>query len=62
MANLRTNNISGEQGQNAYRGSVQFNDADYLQISDSADIELGSNDYTVEFWAILSKVTSSTDY
>ena len=62
MANLRTNNLSGEQGQNAYRGSVQFNDADYLQIADSADIEIGSNDYTVEFWAIFTKVTSSTDY
>ncbi len=62
MANLRTNNLSGEQGQNAYRGSVQFNDADYLQIADSADIEFGSNDYTVEFWAIFSKKTSSTDY
>ena len=24
MANLRTNNLSGEQGQNAYRGSVVF--------------------------------------
>ena len=24
MANLRTNNLSGEQGQNAYRGSVYF--------------------------------------
>jgi len=62
MANLRTNNLSGEQGQNAYRGSVQFNDADYLQIADSADIEIGSNDYTVEFWAIFSKKTSSTQY
>ena len=62
MANLRTNNLSGEQGQNAYRGSVQFNDADYLQIADSADIEIGSNDYTVEFWAIFTKKTSSTDY
>ena len=62
MANLRTNNLSGEQGQNAYRGSVQFNDADYLQIADSADIEIGSNDYTVEFWAIFTKKTSSADY
>ena len=62
MANLRTNNLSGEQGQNAYRGSVPFNDDDYLQIADSADIEIGSNDYTVEFWAIFSKKTSSTDY
>ena len=62
MANLRTNNLSGEQGQNAYRGSVQFDDADYLQIADSADIEFGSNDYTVEFWAIFTKKTSSTDY
>ena len=62
MANLRTNNLSGEQGQNAYRGSVQFNDDDYLQIADSADIEFGSGDYTVEFWAIFTKKTSSTDY
>ena len=62
MANLRTNNLSGEQGQNAYRGSVQFNDADYLQIADSADIEFGSGDYTVEFWAIFTKVSSSTAY
>ena len=62
MANLRTNNLCGEGGRNAYRGSVQFNDDDYLQIADSADIEIGSNDYTVEFWAIFSKKTSSTDY
>ena len=62
MANLRTNNLCGEGGRNAYRGSVQFNDDDYLQIADSADIEIGSNDYTVEFWAIFSKKTSSTEY
>ena len=62
MANLRTDNLCGEGGRNAYRGSVQFNDADYLQIADSADIEIGSNDYTVEFWAIFTKKTSSTVY
>ena len=58
--------IDGEYGttggKQAYRGSVPFNDDDYLQIADSADIEIGSNDYTVEFWAIFSKKTSSTDY
>ena len=62
IGGLRVNNVCGEGGRNAYRGSVQFNDADYLQIADSADIEFGSNDYTVEFWAIFSKKTSSTDY
>ena len=62
IGGLRVNNVCGEGGRNAYRGSVQFNDADYLQIADSADIEIGSNDYTVEFWAIFSKKTSSTAY
>ena len=43
MANLRTNNLSGEQGQNAYRGSVQFNDADYLQIDIERYEAIGSS-------------------
>ena len=56
MANLRTNNLSGEQGQNAYRGSVFFpgyiNGAasTYLSIPDSDDLNMGTGDFTVEAW------------
>ena len=41
MANLRTNNLSGEQGQNAFRGSLGFhggeNSTDYLQVGSAGD-------------------------
>ena len=41
MANLRTNNLSGEQGQNATRGSLGFhgseNSTDYLTIGSAGD-------------------------
>ena len=57
MANLRTNNLSGEQGQNAYRGSVHFpqvhNSTDYLQIGSAGDFNFlhdGTSDWTAEFW------------
>ena len=50
MANLRTNNLSGEQGQNAYRGSVFFDgDVDGLQMN-SSDFAFGTGDFTVEGW------------
>ncbi len=50
MANLRTNNLSGEQGQNAYRGSVFFDgDLDGLQMN-SSDFAFGTGDFTVEGW------------
>ena len=50
MANLRTNNLSGEQGQNAYRGSVFFDgDLDGLQVN-SSDFAFGTGDFTVEGW------------
>ena len=56
MANLRTNNLSGEQGQNAYRGSVYFpgyvNGAasSYLSIADNDDLDIGTGDFTFEAW------------
>ena len=51
MANLRTNNLSGEQGQNAYRGSVFFDGTgDKLSVPNSADVRVGSNDFTLEAW------------
>ena len=55
MANLRTNNLSGEQGQNAYRGSVFFDgeEGSYLNLASGAIISgtgFGTNDFTIEFW------------
>ena len=51
MANLRTNNLSGEQGQNAYRGAVFFNATPNagLQML-SSDFAFGTGDFTVEGW------------
>ena len=57
MANLRTNNLSGEQGQNAYRGSLGFHDnensTDYLQVGSAGDFNYlhdGTSDWTAEFF------------
>ena len=59
MANLRTNNLSGEQGQNAIKGSVVFgggdNSAAGLLIADNSDLELSSEtNWTIEFWLWLN--------
>ena len=63
MANLRTNNLSGEQGQNAFRGSLGFhggeNSTDYLQVGSAGDFNYlhdGTSDWTVEFFIRPSKV------
>ena len=55
MANLRTNNLSGEGGRNAYNGSVFFdgNESSYLNLASGAIISgtgFGTGDFTVEFW------------
>ena len=60
MANLRTNNLSGEQGQNAYRGSVFFdgrNNVTVLQViaaDGNDDFTFGTGDFTIEFWVLQS--------
>ena len=61
MANLRTNNLSGEQGQNAIRGSVVFGSDQIqagLKIEDNSELELGSEtNWTIEFWIWLNGST-----
>ena len=60
MANLRTNNLSGEQGQKAYRGSVFFDgrdDVTVLQViaaDGNDDFTFGTGDFTIEFWVLQS--------
>ena len=62
MANLRTNNLSGEQGQNAIRGSVFFDGfGDKLSVPNSADVRLGSNDFTMEAWVKFGDVQGYWD-
>ena len=62
MANLRTNNLSGEQGQNAIRGSVFFDGfGDKLSVPNSADVRLGSNDFTMEAWVKFGDVQGTWD-
>ena len=62
MANLRTNNLSGEQGQNAYRGSVYFPPSSYLTIANNSDFSFGTGDFTVECWVyITNHINGATD-
>ena len=71
MANLRTNNLSGEGGRNAYNGSVFFEgDSSYLALASGVVPSFGTGDFTIEFWinqgvnasnyTILFALTSST--
>ena len=61
MANLRTNNLSGEQGQNAIRGAVNFGGyvdgsvSDYLSVADHDDLDMGTGDFTFECWLLAVK-------
>ena len=57
MANLRTNNLSGEQGQNAYRGSVLLESASSSRISvtNTTGLDFGTDQFTIEFWIYLLK-------
>ena len=56
MANLRTNNLSGDGGRNAYRGSVFFDgrdDVTFMQViavASNDDFTFGTGDFTIEMW------------
>ena len=66
MANLRTNNLSGEQGQNAYRGAVNFggyvdgNSSDFLSVADHDDFDMGTGDFTFECWLVVVSHAGTT--
>ena len=64
MANLRTNNLCGEGGRNAYDGSVFFDGAySYLELASGEVISgtgFGTGDFTIEFW--INQQVNNTDY
>ena len=71
MANLRTNNLCGEGGRNAYNGSVFFDgETSYLALASGVVPSFGTGDFTIEFWinqgvnasnyTVLFALTSST--
>ena len=64
MANLRTNNLSGEQGQNAYRGSVFFDGVDNsnLAITSNSDFTFGTGVFTAECWIFIGDYPPSNVY
>ena len=68
MANLRTNNLSGEGGRNAYRGSVYFDGRDSvtgIQVTaadSNDDFTLGTGDFSLEMWIFTGVSQSATLY
>ena len=68
MANLRTNNLSGEGGRNAYRGSVFFDGRDSVTATQviaaegNDDFTLGTGDFALEMWIYPTVVQSKTLY
>ena len=50
MANLRTINLSGEQGQNAFRGSVFFDGSSFLSFNAAIWNSQASDSCTFECW------------
>ena len=64
MANLRTNNLSGEQGQYAYRGSVYFDGEDNsnLAITSNSDFTFGTGVFTAECWILIGNYPPSNVY
>ena len=56
MANLKTNNLCGDGGRNAYSGSVFFDGyANYLKIPSSNDFAYGTGDFNWEAWVLLAR-------
>ena len=68
MANLRTNNLSGEGGRNAYSGSVFFDGRDTISgtqviaAESNDDFKLGTGDFALEMWIYPAVVQSKTLY
>ena len=69
MANLRTNNLSGEGGSNAIRGSLFFNSSyptssnnglDSLTVPAGSDFAYGTGDFTFEAYVWMSSFASDT--
>ena len=60
MANLKTNNLSGEGGRNAYDGSVFFDGKQsYLALDGSSDFVFGTADFTIEMWIKIDDDTNT---
>ena len=68
MANLRTNNLSGEGGRNAIRGSLFFNSSyptssvnglDSLTVPAGSDFAYGTGDFTFEAYVWMSSFSST---
>ena len=59
MANLRTNNLSGEQGQNAFRGSVFFDGSSFLSFNAAIWNSTASDSCTFECWLWVADLNSA---
>ena len=59
MANLRTNNLSGEQGQNAFRGSVFFDGSSFLSFNAAIWNSQASDSCTFECWLWVADLNSA---
>ena len=55
MANLRTNNLCGQGGRDAYNGSVFFDGNSHLEIASSSDFAYGTGDFNWEAWVLLAR-------
>ena len=60
MANLRTNNLSGEEGQNAYRGSVFFDESSsFLSLNAAIWNSTASDSCTFECWLWVTELSTA---
>ncbi len=56
MANLRADNLTGTGGRNAIDGSLYFPENEYLKVTTTSDLALGSGDFTIETWVNFTKI------